>query len=122
MSTLTLDTRVTETIGASRREVDSFRLVIGEVQNYTRLSRFLNKGETLEIAANRFLLMSLPEETKVTTTLWSPGVSPGTWLSALPKETILLGCFMYPGKISISITNPIDNVSELPIHVVAYYE
>lgn len=122
MSTLTLDTRVTETTGASRREVDSFRLVIGDVKNYMRVSRFLDKGEILEIAAQRFLLMSLPEETKVVTTLWSPGVAPGTWLAALPKETILLGCFMYPGKISISITNPVDNTSELPIHIVAYYE
>jgi hypothetical protein len=119
MTTLTLDTRITETKGAFRREIESIRSVVGELKNYSAVSRELSPGETLVIMADRFLVMSLTTEVVAVITLTSYISGPS---NTVQQSVKLVGSFIFPGKISISITNPADSSIELPVGIVAYYE
>lgn len=103
----------------TRTEVGSFRHTIGEIVDLNERSIELTKGESATITADHFLLFTCLEILPVTLTTHRK-VS-GVWTANTAVSVLWQGVISLPGKVLISINNPMDNPSDLPYRFEAVY-
>lgn len=118
-STITMMLSLFQTRARSRNLLNDFRIAYGEVENLHQQSVELLKGKTFTANAERFFIMSCTEELPVDVQFYTRSGS--NWVLGSLVETKIQGVFSYPGKVSISIENPSDNVSDLPYRFTTIY-
>lgn len=119
MSTISMILQAFKTKARSREEIMDFRMAFGEVERLTETAVEIPRGEDYTFAAERFVILVCSETIPVQlTTYHKVGAD---WVANDPVDVELKGIFSYPGKVSIYIDNPSDNVSDLPYRFTAIH-
>ena len=112
MTTVNALLKVFKTQVASRQQMNDFRVAYGDVEDLSETTIELVKGKEKTLEAERFMFFTCMDDIPVTLTTYR--LVTGSWVANDPVDVVLCGVFSYPGKVSIYIENPSDNVSDLP--------
>lgn len=112
MSTISMILQTFKTKARSREEIMDFRMAFGEVERLSENSVEIPRGEDYTFAAERFVILVCSETIPMQLTTYHK--SGNNWVANSAVSVEFKGVFSYPGKVSIYIENPSNNVSDLP--------
>lgn len=118
-STISTYLSMFKTKARQRSPVQDFRIAYGDITDLNERNVELAKGQELTIDANTFLVLTCSEALPMTLTTYQ--LYQGQLFANETVDVLLQGVLHYPGKISIYITNPVDNTSDLPYRFSAVY-
>lgn len=119
MSTISIALQAYETRARQRNELMRFTATHANVKELTEKTIELFPDEDITLAAERFMLIVFHNPVPVEITTYR--LVDGDPVANTSYTTTMSGIYQYPGKVSIYIENPSDNVSDLPYQLSALF-